>query len=152
MNGNVHPNPGPIFPCSVCAGNVTRRGKLVQYCTCSKWVHLRCSLLSLSKFRTLGSSHSSSCPLCCVPAFNTLTSSTVIATVTPYCNTMTSPSDSSDQYTLTVLSGTPSTNAALLLHPRLQTSYPRFANSCYLTTASCCWLFFYASSFSLLTL
>ena len=22
MSGNVHPNPGPIFPCSVCAGNV----------------------------------------------------------------------------------------------------------------------------------
>ena len=25
MSGNVHPNPGPIFPCSVCAGNVTWR-------------------------------------------------------------------------------------------------------------------------------
>ena len=23
MSGNVYPNPGPIFPCSVCAGNVT---------------------------------------------------------------------------------------------------------------------------------
>ena len=46
MGGNVHPNPGPIFPCSVCAGNVTRRGKSVQCCTCSKWVHLRCSQLS----------------------------------------------------------------------------------------------------------
>ena len=58
MSGNVHPNPGPIFPCSVCAGNVTWRGKSVQCCTCSKWVHLRCSQLSLSKFRTLNSSHS----------------------------------------------------------------------------------------------
>ena len=62
MSGNVHPNPGPIFPCSVCAGNVTWRGKSVQCCTCFKWVHLRCSQLSLSKFRTLGSSHSWSCP------------------------------------------------------------------------------------------
>ena len=26
MSGNVHPNPGLIFPCSVCAGNVTWRG------------------------------------------------------------------------------------------------------------------------------
>ena len=43
MSGNVHPNPGPIFPCSVCAGNVTWWGKSVQCCTCSKWVHLRCS-------------------------------------------------------------------------------------------------------------
>ena len=62
MNGNVHPNPGPIFPCSVCAGNVTWRGKSVQCCTCSKWVHLSCSQLSLSEFRALGSSHSWSCP------------------------------------------------------------------------------------------
>ena len=63
MNGNSHPNPGPCFPCSVCAGNVTWWGKSVQCCTCSKWVHLRCSQLSLSKFRALGSSHSWSCPL-----------------------------------------------------------------------------------------
>ena len=62
MSGNVHPNPGPIFPCSVCAGNVTWWGKSVQCCTCSKWVHLRCSQLSLSNFRALGSSHSWSCP------------------------------------------------------------------------------------------
>ena len=63
MSGNVHPNPGPIFLCSVCVGNVTWRGKSVQCCTCSKWVHLRCSQLSLSKFRALGSSHSWSFPL-----------------------------------------------------------------------------------------
>ena len=36
MSGNVHPNPGSIFPCSVCTGNVTWRGKSVQCCTCSK--------------------------------------------------------------------------------------------------------------------
>ena len=64
MSGNVHPNPGSIFPCSVCAGNVTWRGKSVQCCACSKWVHLRCSQLSLSNFRALGSSHSWSCPSC----------------------------------------------------------------------------------------
>ena len=62
MSGNVHPNPGPIFPCFVCAGNVTWRGKSVQCCACSKWVHLKCSQLSLSNFRALGSSHSWSCP------------------------------------------------------------------------------------------
>ena len=58
MSGNVHPNPGPMFPCSVCAGNVIWQGKSVQCCTCSKWVRLRCSQLSLSKFRALGSSYS----------------------------------------------------------------------------------------------
>ena len=63
MSGNVYPNPGPIFPCSVCAGKVTWRcNNSVQCCTCSKWVHLRCSQLSLSKFRALGSSHCWSCP------------------------------------------------------------------------------------------
>ena len=95
MSGNVHPNPGPIFPCSVCTGNVTWRGKSVLCCTCSKWVHLRCSQLSLSKFRALGSSHSWSC--------------------FPCCNTVTPSSDSSDTYTSTVQSGLP----PLMLHSRI---------------------------------
>ena len=58
IRGNVHPNHSQIFPCSVCAGKATWRGKSVQCCTCSKWVHLRCSQLSISKFRTLGRFHS----------------------------------------------------------------------------------------------
>ena len=69
MSGSFHSNPCPVFPCSVCAGNVTWRGRSVQCCTCSNWVHLKCSLHPFSRFRTLGSSHSWSCPLCCVPAF-----------------------------------------------------------------------------------
>ena len=109
MSGNVHPNPGPIFPCSVCAGNVTWRGKSVQCCTCSKWVHLRCSQLSLPKFRALGSSHSWSC--------------------LPCRNTVTPSSDSSETYTSTVQSAPPPTDAALSHHPRLQTSYLPFAHS-----------------------
>ena len=66
----------------------------MQCCTCSKWVHQRCSQLSLSKFRTLGSSHSLSFPPC--------------------CNTVTLSSDSSDTYTSTVQSGPP----LLTLHSR----------------------------------
>ena len=92
MSGNVYPNPGPIFPCSVCAGNVTWRGKSVLCCTCFKWVHLRCSQLFLSKFRALGSSHSWSCLSC-------------RNTVTP----------SSDTYTSTVQSGP----HLLMLHSRV---------------------------------
>ena len=107
MSGNVHPNPVPIFPCSVCPGNVTWRGKSVQCCACSKWVHLRYSQLSLSKFRALGSSHSWS----------------------PPCRNIVTPSsDSSDMYTSTVQSGPPSANAALSPHPHLQTSYPPSAH------------------------
>ena len=109
MSGDVHPNPCPIFPCSVCAGNVTWWGRSVQCCICSKWVHLRCSQLSLSNFRSLGSSHSWSCFLC--------------------RNTVTPSSDSSDTYTSTVESGPPCTDAALTRHPRLQTSYPPSAHS-----------------------
>ena len=115
MSGNVHPNPGPIFSCSVCAGNVTWRGKSVLCCTCSKWVHLRCSQLSLSKFRALGSSHSWSC--------------------LPCRNTVTPSSDSFDTYTPTVQSGPPSTDAALSHHPRLQTSYPPSAH--FISFSSC---------------
>ena len=95
MSGNVHPNPCPIFPCSVCAGNVTWQGKSVQCCACSKWAHLRCSRLSLSKFRTLDCSHSWNCPPCCAPT----------------CNTVTSSSESSDMYTSTVQSSSSSANA-----------------------------------------
>ena len=100
MSCNIRPNPGPIFSCPVCTGNVTWRSKSVQCCTCSKWVHLKCSLLSLSKFRTLDSSHSWSCPHYCALACNTVTS-----IVTLHCNTVTSSSDSSGLYTSTVQSG-----------------------------------------------
>ena len=80
----------------------------MQCCICSKWVHLRCSQLSLSNFRALGSSHSWSCPPC--------------------RNTVTPPSESSNTYTSTVESGPPSANAALLPHPHLQTVNPPSAH------------------------
>ena len=78
MSSHAHFNFGLVFSCSVCAGNVTWRGKSVQCRIYSKWVHLRYSLLSLSKNKTLGSSHSWSCTPCCIPASsgdNTVTSS-----------------------------------------------------------------------------
>ena len=81
----------------------------MQCCACSKWTHLRCSQLSLSKFRALGSSHSWSRP--------------------PPCRiTVTPSSNSSDMYTSTVQSSPASANAALLPHPCLQTSYPPSAH------------------------
>ena len=95
ISGNVHPNPGPIFPCSVCAGNVTWRGKSVQCCTCSKWVHLRCSQLSLSKFRALGSSHYWSCLPCCntvTPSSDTYTSTDAAISHHPRLQTSYPPS------------------------------------------------------------
>ena len=87
----------------------------MQCCTCSKWVHLRCSQLSLSKFRALESFHSWSC--------------------LPCRNAVTLSSDSSDTYTSTVQSSPLSTNAALSPHPRLQTSYTPSAHSISSTSA-----------------
>ena len=83
----------------------------MQCCAGSKWVHLRCSQLSISKFRDLGSSHSWSCP---PPLYR--------ITVTP-------SSDSSDMYTSTVQFGPASASAAFSPYPRLQTSYPPSAHS-----------------------
>ena len=118
LSGNVHPNHGPILPCSVCARNVTWRGKSVQCCTCSKWVHLRCSQLSLSKFRALGSSHSWSCPPCHnTPPPRTPPPRTPPTRIPPLYNLA------------------PSTDAALSRHPRLQTSYPPSAHSMFSSSA-----------------
>ena len=82
VSGNVYPNPCPVFPCLVCAGNVTWRRRSVQCCTCSNRVHLNCSLLSFSRFRTLGSSHSWSFPPCCGPAFFGDSTPTITVTFT----------------------------------------------------------------------
>ena len=68
----------------------------MQCCTCSNWVHLKCSLLSFSRFRTLGNSPSWSCPPCYVSAF--------FGDSTP-TNTVTSSSNSSSWYTSTAQSG-----------------------------------------------
>ena len=114
MSGNIHPNPCSVFPCSVCAGNVTWRGRSVQCCTCSNWVHLKCSLLFFSRLRTLGSSHSWSCPPCCVPAFFWRSHTYqhcdfflgLLQLVYLHCSIW-----------------PPSANAALASHPRLQNFY-----------------------------
>ena len=91
----------------------------MQCCTCSKWVHLKCSLLSFSRFRTLGRSYSCSYPPCCIPA----SSGNPIPT-----NTVTSSKDSSSLYTTVAQPGPPSANASLPPHPRLQTFYSTFVH------------------------
>ena len=81
----------------------------MQCCTCSKCFHLRCSLPSISRFKTA------------------LTSG-VVHTPT---NTLFTSLGSSSLYTSTVLSGLSggfSAKAALPPHPRLQTFYPLSAH------------------------
>ena len=68
----------------------------MQCCICSNWIHLKCSLLSFSRFTTLGSYHSWSCPPCCAPAF--------FGNATP-TSTVTSSLHSSSWYTSTAQSG-----------------------------------------------
>ena len=68
----------------------------MQCCTCSNWFQLKCSLLSFSRFKTLGSFHSWSWLFCCVSAF--------FGDFTP-TSTVTSSSDSSSWYTSTAQSG-----------------------------------------------
>ena len=106
MSGNVCPNPCSVFPYLVYAGNVTCRGRTVQYCSCSNWVHLKRSLLSYSRFKTLGSS-----PPCFFWRFYTYQHCDfllgLLQLVYLHCSIW-----------------PPSANAALALHPHLQTSYP----------------------------
>ena len=45
MINNINSNPGPVFLCLLCSGNIIPRDRSMQCCTCSQWVHLKCSLL-----------------------------------------------------------------------------------------------------------
>ena len=114
----------------------------MQCCTCYNWVSLKCSLLSFSRFRTIGSSHFWSCPPCCVPAF--------FGDPTP-TSTVTSSSDFSSWYTSTAQFGplllmqhSKSTIFLNLLSPFRPL---RILSLCTLTTASCSWLFLFTSCF-----
>ena len=107
----------------------------MQCCTCSNWVHLKCSLLFFSRFRTLGSSHSWNCPPC------------FFGDPTP-TRTVTSSSEFSC-YTSTAQSGP---------HLLMQQSHTTFTfkpfilplcifSLCTLITASCSWMFLFTSFF-----
>ena len=89
-------------------------------CTCSKWVHLKCPLLS-SKFRTLGNSHSWSSPLLrpcfCWKSYTY-----------QHCDFLLGLLQLVYLHCSIWLIWIPSANAALPLHPRLQTSYPPSAH------------------------
>ena len=64
ISGDIHPNPGPIDPCSVCSRRVTWGNRSVQCINCSLWVHLSCSGLSPTDFRKISPGHSWTCPMC----------------------------------------------------------------------------------------
>ena len=64
FSSDIHPNPGPIDPCSVCSRRVTWGNRSIQCTGCSLWVHLSCSGLSPADFRKISLGHSWTCPLC----------------------------------------------------------------------------------------
>ena len=120
----------------------------MQCCTCYNWVHLKCSLLSFSRFKTVGRSHFWSFPPCCVPAcfwrFHTY----------QHCDFLLGILQLLYLHCSIWLIWPRSANAALASHPLIlfQTSYPFTAHfisspSETLTTASCSWLFLFTSCF-----
>ena len=64
ISGDIHPNLGPIDPCSVCSRRVTWGNRSVQCTNCSLWVHLSCSGLSPANFHKISAGHSWTCPMC----------------------------------------------------------------------------------------
>ena len=64
ISGDIHPNPGPIDPCSVCSRRVTWRNRSIQCTNCSLWVHFSCSGLSPADFPKISPGHSWTCPMC----------------------------------------------------------------------------------------
>ena len=64
ISGDIHPNPGPIDPCSVCSCGVTGENRSIQCTNCSLWVHLSCSGLSPADFHKISPGHSWTCPMC----------------------------------------------------------------------------------------
>ena len=64
ISGDIHPNPGPIDPCSVCSRRVTWGNRSIQCTNCSLWVHLSCSGFSPSDFCKISPQHFWTCPIC----------------------------------------------------------------------------------------
>ena len=50
ISGDIHPNPGPIDPCSVCSRRVTWGNRSVQCTNCSLRVHLPALVFLLLTF------------------------------------------------------------------------------------------------------
>ena len=92
----------------------------MQCCTCSKWIHLRCSLLFFSRCRISGSSHSWSCPPCCDPDPSRDLIPTNTATSSPYFSSL----YTSHCYLATWPIWSPSANAALQPHSRHKPHIP----------------------------
>ena len=125
MSGNVHPNSGPIFLCSVCAGNVTWLGKL--------------HLLQMGPSKVL-----TTFPIQIQSSWQLS-----LLELPPCRNNVTPSSDFYDMYTSTVQSDPP----LLMMHSRpILVSKPiipicpfYISFLCLLTTVPCSCLSFYAS-------
>ena len=62
--GDIHPNPYPIDPCSVCSHRVTWGNRSIQCANCSLWVHLSCSGLSPADLWKIFPKHTWTFPMC----------------------------------------------------------------------------------------
>ena len=89
ISGDIHPNPGPIDPCSVCSRRVTWGNRLIQCTGCSLWVHLSCSGLSPADFQKISPGHSWTFPMC--PSSSQLLPSLSHSTLIPYLHSFLYP-------------------------------------------------------------
>ena len=108
----------------------------MQCCTCSKWVHCRCSLLSFSRFKTLNNS--------------LLKLSSLLLLDTPHLKIVgLPPACTPPLFNLAHLA--PSANTALLstlvFKPLILLQPTCYPSPCIQLTPLCSWLFFYISSF-----
>ena len=107
----------------------------MQCCTCSKWVHLKCSLLFFSKFRSLGSFYSWSFPPCLFWGQHCDFLLRLLQLVYLHCSIW---------------------SPLLMQHPRTTLAFKplipflplRIVSLCTLTTASCSWMFLYTPASS----
>ena len=63
ISSDIHPDPGPVDPCSVCSRGVAWGSGSIRCAGCSLWVHLSCSGLSPADFCKLFPGHSWTCPM-----------------------------------------------------------------------------------------
>ena len=63
IRGDIHPNPGPTDPCSVCSRRVTWKNRSVQCINCFLWVPFSCSGLSHAEFCKISPGHTWNSPM-----------------------------------------------------------------------------------------
>ena len=118
ISGDIHPNPGPIDPCSICSRRVTWGNRSVQCSNCSLWVHLCFSGVSPADFCKIFPEHSWTCPMCPSSSQTPLPPSLSHPNPIPsFKNTPKSPSSPTNTHKLISSKIPPQNNSSPLITP-----------------------------------